>query len=251
MWWSSLSTLQQVTFVVACVATGIMIIQIIFMLIGGSHDADIDVPGGAMDADIDIDVPAGGISDAELDIPGGISDADIDVDVPGGATDAVDGDVDTGGGEFTGGGSTPFGLRLLSLRSIIAFAAIGGWICYTLCYTVDWYIAVIIAVICGMAAACGMAGFMIGLEKMQSSGNINPNNAVGKIGTVYLTVPPSRSGRGKINVLVQERYAEYDAITNSSEPLPTTTEIKVVGYAGNNVLIVERYKKPSITVTTE
>lgn len=238
MWWNSMSALQQAMFVIACVATSVMIIQIIFMLIGGSHDADI--PSGGV-SDIGADIPSGGV----LDIDGGIADADVDVDTSGAGGGLSDIDANASGG------GASFGLRLLSLRSIIAFAAVGGWVCYTLCYTMDSYVAAIIAAICGMAAACGMAGVMIGIEKMQSNGNIDPKNAIGKTGTVYLTVPPSRSGRGKVNVLVQERYAEYEAITNGGDPLPTSTEIKVTGYTGDNVLIVERYKKPSITVTTE
>ena len=58
----------------------------------------------------------------------------------------------------------------------------------------------------------------------------------------------NRTGFGKINVLIQERYAEYDAVTDSSEPIPTTAEIKVIGHTGANVLLVQKYKKPSIVI---
>ena len=228
MWWNDMSTLQQVTFVIACAATAILIFQIIFMLVGGSSDADI--PGGASDADV-----SGGVTDYD---GGGAFDPDLNnVSL----SDTGD-DIPTGG--KSGGASMPFGLRLLSLRSIIAFAAVGSWVCYTLCYVLDWYFAAIIAVICGMAAA------LLGMEKLQSTGNINPSNAIGKTGTVYLTVPPARSGSGKVNVLIQERYAEYDAVTDGDE-IPTAAEIKVTGCINGNVLVVEKYKKPSITVTTE
>ena len=153
------------------------------------------------------------------------------------------------GGATEHGATMPFGLRLLSLRSIIAFITIGSWMCYTLCYTaLPLWGAILISVASGFAAACAMAGALIGMEKLQGNGNLNPNNAVGKVGTVYLTIPPNRTGFGKINVLIQERYAEYDAVTDSSEPIPTTAEIKVIGHTGANVLLVQKYKKPSIVI---
>lgn len=244
-----MSTLQQVMFVIACAATAVLILQIILMLVGGSSDADI--PGGISDADVsDLDLGGGGgISD--------LADVDLDLDVPGGGVlDSADSDFSGGGGASDatddataqGGVNMPFGLRLLSLRSIIAFVAVGGWMCYTLCYVLDWYFALIISLACGFGAACAMAAAIMGMEKLQGNGNLDPNNAIGKIGTVYLTVPPKRTGTGKINVLIQERYAEYEAVTNGDEELKTASQIKVVGHAGNNVLIVEKYRKPSISI---
>ncbi|MDE6401186.1 MAG: hypothetical protein K2L54_01080, partial [Clostridiales bacterium] len=186
---------------------------------------------------------------------GGMTDGDFSgggsTIFDGGGSSVGDSSSDAPDVSDSGGGAlAAFGLRLISLRSIIAFLAIGGWVGYTLCYPLDWYYSLIIAIVCGFAAACGMAGAMLGLEKMQSSGNLNPQNAVGKIGTVYLTVPPERSGRGKINILIQERYTEYEAITDDSSPLPTASEIKVLKHLGANVLLVTKYKKPSITIET-
>ncbi|MBD5131483.1 MAG: hypothetical protein HDT28_02655 [Clostridiales bacterium] len=256
MWWNSMSAFQQAAFIIACAATAVLIVQIILMLVGGSNDADVTGGGGLTDGDIggggltDGDISGGGLTDADVSSGGGSM---LDFDVPSGSvTDGSDGMSDGGGdgtdSEVSGGGIAAFGLRLLSLRSIIAFAAVGGWLAYTLCYFMGWYVALPVALVCGFAAACGMAGAIIGMEKMQSSGNLNPQNAVGTIGTVYLTVPPSRSGYGKINILIQERYAEYQAVTDSTEPLPTASEIKVVKHIGANILLVEKYKKPSITI---
>lgn len=248
MWWDSLSVLQQVMFIIASATTLVLILQIILMLISGSTDADV---GG------------GGITDADAsDLGGGISDmADAsDGDISSifeGSTGGMSDDALGGSGDFDGnteaasgshGATMPFGLRLLSLRSIIAFVAVGAWVGYTLLYALDWYWAIIIAVACGFAAACGMAAALIGMEKLQSNGNINPANALGKIGTVYLTVPPERTGKGKINILIQERYAEYEAMTDSDESIPTSAQIKVVGLIEGNVLLVTKYKQPSIVV---
>ncbi len=256
MWWNSMTVFQQATFIIACAASLFLIIQIILMLASGASDSDIS-GGGVTDADAS-DIGGGGI----IDYDGGMDGAfDGDSDISGGLSSALDGgisDYQVGGAsdaELSHGGATehgatmPFGLRLLSLRSIIAFITIGSWMCYTLCYTaMPLWGAILISVASGFAAACAMAGALIGMEKLQGNGNLNPNNAVGKVGTVYLTIPPNRTGFGKINVLIQERYAEYDAVTDSSEPIPTTAEIKVIGHTGANVLLVQRYKKPSIVI---
>ncbi|MCH5160835.1 MAG: hypothetical protein J1G04_02280 [Clostridiales bacterium] len=244
MWWNSLSVLQQVTFVMACAVTAILVVQIILMLIGnvdsGSDgdfsDATVDTSG-----DISLDGDVGGASDiGGLPGDGGISDIGGDFDVDG---------ADVPQQSYSS--ILPFGLKLISLRSILAFLAIGSWMCYTFAFFVDWYFAVLIAVAFGFAASCGMAGALVGMEKLQSSGNINPGNAVGKAGSVYLTIPPSRSGKGKVNVLVQERYAEYEAITDCDEAIPTGAEIKIKAHVGGNILLVERLKKPNITITEE
>lgn len=220
MWWDSLSVLQQVMFIVACSLTALLVVQIIMMFVGASSDTGLD----------------GGLSDV-----GDIGDADVD----GGGSDGAS-DIGTG----TGGGVL-FGLKLLSLRSILAFSVVFAWLCYTLCFFVDWYVAIIISTGGGMLAACGMAGALVAMEKMQDNGMLIPENAVGKIGTVYLTVPANRSGRGKINILIQERYAEYEAVTDSDEPLPTGSEIQVVKHDGGNVLLIKKYNKPAITIVNE
>lgn len=233
MWWNSMSVFQQVIFVIACAATSVLVLQIILMIIGGVADNGGEV-GGASDLSVD-----GDFDGSDIGIGGG-----------------PDGDISLDGGDFaeapqSHGSALPFGLKLLSLRAILAFIAVGGWTCYTVCYALDWYAALLIGVAAGLLAACGIAAALTGMEKLQSSGNIDPNNTVGKIGTVYLTVPPSRGGFGKINVVVQERFAEYDAMTDSDEPIPTGAEIKVLAHLGGNVLLVQKYKKPSITIETD
>lgn len=260
MWWNSMSTLQQVMFIIACAATFILIVQIVLMLVSGATDADVSA-GGATDFDGSTEgmLDAGDAADFDGSVGGGVTDVGgegggfssifdgtdggISQDMLGGVSDSDANDLSSRGS------SMPFGLRLLSLRSIIAFLSIGCWVGYTLCYsTLPVAAIIVIAVACGFLAACGVAGAIIGMEKLQSNGNIVAANAVGKIGTVYLTIPAKRAGFGKVNILVQERYAEYNAITDGSEPIPTAAEIRVVGHVGANVLLVEKYRKPAIVI---
>ena len=54
------------------------------------------------------------------------------------------------------------------------------------------------------------------------------SNAVGKTGEVYLTIPPSLSGTGKINVDLQGTLTELDAMTENDTPIKTGAKVKVV-----------------------
>ena len=76
--------------------------------------------------------------------------------------------------------------------------------------------------------------------RLQSDGTIDIRNALGQSGTVYLTVPANRSGRGKVNVTVQGTYSEFDAVTDSDTPLSTGCEVIVIGISSKDTLIIKK-----------
>ena len=63
--------------------------------------------------------------------------------------------------------------------------------------------------------------------KLQSAGNVDPTNAIGKSATVYLRIPGKRAGAGKITVSIQGRTMEYAAITAGDE-IPTGELVRIV-----------------------
>ena len=133
-----------------------------------------------------------------LAIGSGDNDASFDSDT------SID-DVDTI--NDGGVGVTIFGLRILTVRSVIAFLAVGSWLTFALFYPIRFW-AILPGVAAGIAAAFGIAAFMKITEKLQGNGNLQVENTVGKTAEVYLTIPANRGGNGKVNVYVQERYAE-------------------------------------------
>ena len=167
-----MSTLQQAAFIIACAATLILIVQIILMFIGASSDSAADISSDVSDISVDGDVSDVG----NIDVPDGSGDVSIDGDVGDGDV-SFDADADAPVGDtdllHPGRRFAPFGFKLLSLRSILAFITVGAWVLYTACYGLAWYYSLLIALACGFAAACGMAGAMIGMEKLQSNGAIN------------------------------------------------------------------------------
>ncbi|MCL2463240.1 MAG: hypothetical protein FWF44_11285 [Defluviitaleaceae bacterium] len=95
-----------------------------------------------------------------------------------------------------------------------------------------------IALFSGLAALM-LASIAIRLAlRMQDSGNINLNNALSLPAEVYITIPPSRANTGKVTMLLQERFVELDAVTDSEKEIRPKTKVEVVGLASKDCLVV-------------
>lgn len=117
---------------------------------------------------------------------------------------------------------------LLSVRTIasfLAFFGLTGW------YGVEENWPAGIAAFAALAAGASMmfvvAWLMAQLYRLNSDGNLNLDNAVGKSATVYLKIPGERSGQGKITVSVQGRSMQFSALTSGPE-IPTGAEVRVL-----------------------
>ena len=199
MWWQALNLMQKIYFCIATPATVLLIVQIILMIIGFSGgEADFD---GDVDVDVDVDV-----------------DTDVDTDV----NDVFDGDP---------------GFRLFTVRGLIAFLTVGGWVGFTFGDS-NPTLAVILSIVCGVAALVGMAFLLKWLLGLQSNGNISYKAAVGKTADVYLTIPANGQGSGKITVILNESLRELSAKTLSATPIKTGAKVKIVDVE-DDVLVVE------------
>ena len=89
------------------------------------------------------------------------------------------------------------------------------------------------AVLAGGLAMYGVHWMMKGLLRLRADGTVRIERAVGASGTVYLRVPAQRSGVGKVQVNVQSRTMEYEAMTSQDE-LPIGTPIVVVKVIGSD-----------------
>ena len=153
---------------------------------------------------------------------GGGSDLDVDVD-----------DVS----ELDAAASE--GLSLISVRGIVAFFSVGGWV-GLICDTGELpvVISAIIATAAGLAAMIGVALLFKAIMKLQTSGNIVIQNAVGKTATVYIPIPPNKEGRGKVTVLVQNSFVELEAITEDGRCLETNETVTICAVADDITVVV-------------
>ena len=103
-------------------------------------------------------------------------------------------------------------------------------------------ISIIAAFLAGIAAMVLLSIIFKSLMKLQSSGNIVLSKAVGMPAQVYLKVPGKGKGAGKVTVLIQERFREYDAITDDEEDIPSGSQVRITGIVSGDTLKIERLK---------
>jgi uncharacterized membrane protein YedE/YeeE len=213
MWWDSLNNLQQISFVLATTATTIMIIFIIMMLIGMDGSESFD---GGVDVDLD----------ANFDTDISISDADAAVDVYN--NDSI---------------ISVSGLRILTIRGVLAFFSIGGWVIYAMAADSKAWVAILVGIICGLIAAVILAYAMKSAMKLERNGNLDYRSAVGKTAVVYIRVPKNSVGRGKVIFNHQGRMVEVDAITKQDEDIIAKREVRIVGLEDPTTLIVKKIEE--------
>ena len=137
------------------------------------------------------------------------------------------------------GGHADIGLRLFTVRGLIAFFAVGGWVGIALIdMKVPALAASILAFLAGLLALVLIALLFRLFLSLQSSGNLDISRAIGLTGQVYLRIPGAMAGAGKITVTLQERMTELDAMTSSPNTISTGQLIKIVGRKGD-ILLVE------------
>ena len=209
-WFESLTAIERFFAYVAIPSTLVLAIQTILLIFGLAG-------GGGDGADEGFDFDSDGEADFELD---------LDPDIPHGdnVAEAADG-----------------GLRLFTVRGFIAFFTVFGWGGLALLRAnVPVLPSVLIAAVLGMGSMLVMAVIFKLCMRLQSDGTMRLENAIGQSGSVYLTIPPARQGRGKVEVMVQEQMRELEAVTDDKDPLPTGCEVVVTAISGRSTLVVCR-----------
>ncbi len=132
------------------------------------------------------------------------------------------------------------GLHVFSIRGIAGMLCIGGWSGLVMYQAgVDLWLAVILSTVFGVATLLLLGYIMYGVSRLQSSGNVDYQTAVGKMGTVYIPIPEACSGNGKINITLNETFMEVEAVTNAARRLCTGESVRVINVDDAGRLIVE------------
>ena len=145
----------------------------------------------------------------------------------------VDTDHDAGGGDH---GNWFLGiLSVRALTSALLFFGLGGLT--ALYYGAVELQAFGIALAAGAAALYAVAAIMRSLSHLKHDGTTRVERSVGRTGTVYLRVPAAKNGAGKIQLMLQNRTVEYQAVTPGDE-LATGTPIRVVAVVNSDTVEV-------------
>lgn len=149
-----------------------------------------------------------------------------------------DTDFDTDGGDIDHGP----GFNLLSPKTIISFIMVFGWSGLTaLNYGFVSKIAIAgISISAGLAMMFLTAWLFFLMSKLQQSGTMKINNAIGQTGEVYLTIPGKKKGNGKVQIIVQGALRTLDAVTEEIEDIKTGSHIEVTAIFGEEILVVRK-----------
>ncbi len=213
-WWNSLGLISQIFYCIAIPSTLILLIQTIMMFIGMGDDGDIS----------DAEIPDGDV---------------VDVDLP--DSDEIDGVFGGNSVAHTADAFGLEGLRILTVRGIIAFLVVFGWVGVVMTGSgVPLWLTLPVATICGFFTMLLLALLMKLVLKLRSDGNIDNRNAIGTAGKVYLTIPAERRGEGKVQIMLQGSFVDRNAVTDDKEAIPTGSEVVVIGVSGSTTLVVRR-----------
>lgn len=140
-------------------------------------------------------------------------------------------------GALDGGhGDSDTGFQLLSIQGISSFFTLFGLVGYTLYRQahVGAGVALAAAVLAGLAAVWLMQRIFVSMLKLQSSGSVKLDSAVGCEGTVYLTVTGSG---GSVQINIANRLREFDAVSADGGELATGTPIRVQRLAASKLVV--------------
>ena len=199
VWWNSIGLIGQIMACFAIPMTIVMLLQLVLMIIGVGFGSEAD---------------------------GDIDDGAID---PSAEASPPESNVYKSAGTF----------KIFTMRGIVAFFALGGWAgLAALTAGLHPFWAIQISLFVGVCALL-LAAIVIRLAlRMQTSGNININNAIAQTADVYIRIPSKRTERGKVTMLLQERFVELDAVTDNDTDLMPNSKVEVIAVTQEDCLVV-------------
>ena len=129
-------------------------------------------------------------------------------------------------------------LRYVSIQSLSSFALVGGLAGFWAERTFhNSMVSVLLALFAGALMVFIMVRITMLLMKLQTKGNLEITDAVGKEGTVYLTIP--EEGMGQIDFNMQGRKLFRKAASETGQRIATGTKVRIVRVTDDSVLMVE------------
>jgi len=136
-------------------------------------------------------------------------------------------------------------LGILSIRGLLAFAMFLGWTAYlALCSGLSMSLAIGLGILAGALASWLAWRLILLLLRLQVSGTLQPERAIGQTGVVHLRIPSHKKGTGKVMVEVQGALRELEAISEE-EAIPTGAPVLIVALTEDGILIAQPYEHHS------
>jgi hypothetical protein len=143
--------------------------------------------------------------------------------------------VDAIGSADVGGGGGIFSVKPLT-GFFLGFGWAGGM-------AMDYGLSVLAAI--GVACLAGGALMVIvilmirAIYSLRSDGTIQVKQAVGAVGTVYISLPANMASGGQVVVNFSGRQATFAALSTSDRPIASGEKVRVVSLVDNGTVLVE------------
>jgi hypothetical protein len=206
----------------AVIAGTIFLLQFVLLLIGFGADG----------AGLDVDVHDGGGADF------------------GGHFDAGHGAVGHGAdhghdASHHGNHSSTWLFGVISLRTVVAavtFFGLAGLATLSALgepNTINNLYAFLVATAAGLAAMFGVHFLMRSMYRLGQDSTLKLRDAIGRTATVYVAIPASNTGTGKVHVRMPSGLEELAATTSAEQRLSSGSKVRVVSIVAGTTLEVE------------
>lgn len=142
------------------------------------------------------------------------------------ASDALDADHGGGG--------------IFSIKPLTGFFLGFGWVGGMLLDAgQSLMLAILIAGLTGAAFMALVLAMFRAIYRMRSDGTVRIEDAMGAIGTVYVTIPPQKAAGGQVVVNFSGRQETLAALTGGERAIASGEKIKVLGVIDGRTVLVD------------
>lgn len=128
--------------------------------------------------------------------------------------------------------------HIISLRNIINFILGFGWTGVAFYNTISSpLLLVILSIVVGLIFVGIFLFISRSFMKLAENNSFNIDDTVGKVADVYLRIPPSRTGKGKVIVSVRGSIHELPAITAEDSIIESGKSVTIKSVEGNTLIV--------------
>lgn len=162
-----------------------------------------------------------------------------------------DSDADLDGGASMDMANADGLSSIFSFKAITAFVLGASWSGLSALNNGMGILTVVLFSLLGGALAMGLSVWLVRkLLGLQQDSTLTMDKTVGCTGEVYLTVPANLAKGGQVEILVNNSYKIFEAVSNDPEPLKPHDRIVVLEVLDDNVLMVGRMAVPIDEIET-
>lgn len=133
------------------------------------------------------------------------------------------------------------GSQFFTFKSMLGFFMLFGWSglgCMEM--GLELWLTALLSIVAGGVMMFVTATLFYGMSRMTDNGTMKVSNALNSLGEVYLVIPASRGGVGKVQITVQGALRELDALTDDADAIPTGSIVQVIDIINERILLVTR-----------